>query len=170
MPAERYWYGYGSPDNQLVDVWRTHTRNYKSDPQAVVRATIGVHYRLDAKRALFAEVGKEWIGFNFDDVPVCIFEDSKCVPVSPDFAGTPMLVGISYTPASRLELRVGAGGGPYHARRDAKTSVGAAVGTVAATFDPIPHCGLTGGMQLVILHYQGRQVTSVPITVGIRIH
>ena len=148
-----------------------HARNYKSDPQAVLRATIGVRYRLDAKRSLFAEVGKEGIGFNFDDVPLCKLDGSECVPIPPDFVGTPMLVGISYTPASRLEFRVGAGGGPYHARIDpAAPRVVAAVGTAAGTFDPIPHCGLTGAVRLVMLRYQGRQVTMAPITVGIRIY
>ena len=123
--------------------------------------------------AAYAEAGYDWlgkfgpIGGNPDLLCIADRPGGRCRPDFPDVTGPSASIGLLYAPVTRVEIRIGVGGGAYSVD---STRVGAAVGQLDAAVFPGAHLGLILGARFAVIpRYRHDRLTMVPVLLGLRV-
>ena len=121
----------------------------------------------------YAEAGYDWlgkfymIGANSDLVCIVDRPGGGCRPDFPDVTGPSASIGLLYAPFTRVEIRVGVGGGAYSVD---STRVGAAVGQLDAAVFPTADLGLILGARFAVIPgFRHDRLTMVPVLLGLRV-
>jgi len=121
----------------------------------------------------YAEAGYDWlgkfymIGANSDLVCVVDRPSGGCRPDFPDVTGPSASIGLLWAPFTRVEIRVGVGGGAYSVDN---TRVGAGIGQLDAGVFPGAHLGLILGARFAVIpRYRHDRLTMVPVLLGLRV-
>jgi hypothetical protein len=120
------------------------------------------------RRGYFGELAVDWLSLNSSHAAVGYpssrggFKDPY-----PSLLGPTAIVGLVTGSASRLEGRVGAGGGVYGSN---STRVGAVLSQVDATLFPTAHVGIVAGARwIVVPRFRGDRLQIIPWMIGLRL-